>query len=95
MVGDSLTAILEKAQAKADKEGFHVLPEGTTATLYVSHNGVGLTVSKVDAIKKLDGGMVQARTTKRETYVVEIGDLFAVALEGAQGAPARRAGFGA
>jgi hypothetical protein len=95
MVGDSLSSILEKAQAKADKEGLLVLPDGTTATLYVSHNGVGLTVSKVDAIKKLDGGMVQARTTKRETYVVEIGDLFAVALDGAQGTPARRAGFGA
>jgi hypothetical protein len=93
MVGDSLSAILEKAQAKEDKEGLFVLPEGTTATLYVSHGGVGLTVSKVDAIRKLEKGIVHARTTKRETYVIEIGDLFAVALEGTQGAPARRAGF--
>jgi hypothetical protein len=94
MVGDSLTAIFEKAQAKADKDGLLVLPEGTTATLYASHNGVGLTVSKVDAIRK-EGDMIHARTAKKETYVVEIGDLFAVALEGNQGSPARRAGFGA
>ncbi len=94
MVGDSLSAILEKAQAKEDKDGLFVLPEGTTATLYVSHNGVGLTVSKVDAIQKLDRGILHARTIKRETYVLELGDLFAVALEGTQGTPARRAGFG-
>jgi hypothetical protein len=94
MVGDSLSSILEKAQAKADKDGLSVLPEGTTATLYVSHGGVGLTVAKVDAVK-VERGMVTARTVKRETYMLELGDLFAVALEGAQGTPARRAGFGA
>ena len=93
MVGDSLSSILEKAQAKADKDGLSVLPEGTTATLYAAHGGVGLTVSKVDAIK-VERGMVTARTVKRETYMLELGDLFAVALEGAQGTPARRAGFG-
>jgi hypothetical protein len=93
MVGDSLSAILEKAGAKADKEGLLVLPEGTTATVYVSHNGVGLTVPKVDAVK-VDKGLLVARTTKKETFTIELGDVYAVALEGSQGTPARRAGFG-
>jgi hypothetical protein len=93
MVGDSLSAILEKANAKTDKNGLSVLPEGTTATLYVSHNGVGLTVSRVDGVK-VEKGLLHARTTKRETYVLEVGDVFAVAFEGVQGTPARRAGFG-
>jgi hypothetical protein len=93
MVGDSLTIILEKANAKVDKSGLSVLPEGTMATLYVSHNGVGLTVSRVDGVK-VEKGLLHARTTKRETYVLELGDVFAVAFEGVQGTPPRRAGFG-
>jgi hypothetical protein len=94
MIGDNLQTILENAQAKVEKDGFAVLPEGTTATLYLSHNGVGLTISRVSAIKA-DRGTIHARTTKRETFMIEPGDLFAVALEGAQGGPpARRAGFG-
>jgi len=93
MVGDSLSAILEKAHAKADKEGLLVLPEGTTATIYVSHNGVGLMVNKVDAVR-VDKGLLFARTTKKEAFSLELGDVYAVALEGSQGTPARRAGFG-
>ncbi len=94
MVGDNLQAILENAQAKVEKDGFAVLPEGMTATLYLSHNAVGLTISRVNAIKA-DRGTVHARTTKRETFMIDPADLFAVALEGATGGPpARRAGFG-
>jgi hypothetical protein len=94
MVGDNLQTILENAQAKVEKDGFTVLPEGTTATLYLSHNGVGLTISRVNAIKA-ERGTLQARTAKHETFMLEPGDLFAIALEGAQGGPpARRAGFG-
>jgi hypothetical protein len=94
MIGENLQTILENAQAKVEKDGFAVLPEGTTATLYLSHNGVGLTISRVIAIKA-ERGTLHARTNKRETFMLETGDLFAVALEGAQGGPpARRAGFG-
>jgi hypothetical protein len=69
------------------------LPEGTTATLYASHGGVGLTVSRVEGVK-VEGGLVSARTAKRETYMIELGDVFAVALEGSTLGPVRRAGFG-
>ncbi len=94
MVGEQLQAIFKDAQAKADKEGFTALPEGTTATLYASHGGVGLTISRIEAVK-VENGLATARTAKRETYLVAIGDVFAVALEGAAGnGPVRRAGFG-
>jgi hypothetical protein len=93
MVGEQLQAIFKNAQAKADKEGFTALPEGTTATLHAAHGGVGLTVSRVEAIK-VEGGILTARTAKRETYMLEIGDLFAVALEGTSNGPVRKAGFG-
>jgi hypothetical protein len=81
------------AEAKTEKDGFTTLPEGTTATLYAAHSGVGLTVSKVDAFK-CEGGLVTARTTRRELYVVEIVDVYAVALDAATSGPVRRAGFG-
>lgn len=93
MVGEQLQAIFKNAQVKSDKDGFSSLPEGTTATIYASHGGVGLTVSRVEAFK-LDGPMVTARTAKRETYTLEVADVFAVAIEGTTNGPIRRAGFG-
>jgi len=93
MVGEQLQAIFKNAQAKAEKDGFTTLPEGTTATLYAAHNGVGLTVSRVEAVRT-DAGLLTARTAKRETYMVEVADVYAVAIEGTTNGPVRRAGFG-
>jgi hypothetical protein len=93
MTSDHLEAVLKSVQAKAEKDGYHVLPEGAALTLYVAHDGVPLTVSRVEGLK-LDGELVYARTARRETYALVKGDLFAIAVEGAVGQPARRAGFG-
>ena len=93
MTGEHLEAILKSAQAKAEKDGYTVVPEGATLTLYGGHQGVPLTVPRVEAIK-IDGELVYARTGRRETFALHREDLFAVALEGAVGQPARRAGFG-
>ena len=96
MTGEHLDAILKKAQAKpekGDKEGFLNLPEGATVTLYVARDGVNLTVSRVEALR-LDGELVYARTSKRETFAIGRSDLFAVAFDAAVGEPVRRAGFG-
>jgi hypothetical protein len=92
MTGEHLESILKNAQAKAEKDGFHVLPEGAALTLYAAHDGVSLTVPRVEGVK-IDGEIVYARTAKRETYALGKSDLFAVAIEGALGQPARRAGF--
>jgi hypothetical protein len=94
MTGEHLEAVLKNVQAKAEKDGFQALPEGAALTLYASHDGVGLTVSRVEAVK-VDGELVYARTARRETFALGRGDLFAIAIEGAAGQqPARRAGFG-
>jgi hypothetical protein len=93
MTGEQLDAILKNAQAKAEKDGYTVVPEGATLTLYVAHAGVPLMVSRVEALKS-DGDLLYARTGRRETFSLSRADLFAVALEGAVGQPPRRAGFG-
>jgi hypothetical protein len=93
MVGEQLQAIFKNAQAKADKEGFTSLPEGTTATLYAAHGGVGLTIPRVEATR-VEGAVLTARTAKRELYTLELGDVFAVSVEGTTNGPVRRAGFG-
>jgi hypothetical protein len=93
MTGDHLEAILKNAQAKSEKDGYWVLPDGATMTLYAGHDGVPLTVPRVDGVR-LEGEIVYARTARRETFALNRADLFAVALEGAVGQPARRAGFG-
>lgn len=93
MTGEHLEAVLKSALAKPEKDGYVVLPEGANLTLYAAHDGVSLTVARVEALK-VDGELVYARTARRETFALGRADLFAVALEGAVGQPARRAGFG-
>jgi hypothetical protein len=94
MTGEHLDAALKMAGAKGDKEGWQNLPEGSTLTLHVSHDGVGMTISRIDALRQ-DGELVIARNPKRELFVIVRSDVYAVALEGeAGGKVVRRAGFG-
>jgi hypothetical protein len=95
MTGDYLQTVLKNAQAKTDKEGFSNLPEGSTMTLYLAHDGVGLTVNRVEALR-IDGGFIEARARsgKRETFMLQQTDVFAVAIDGTPGSPPKRAGFG-
>ena len=95
MTGEHFETILKNAQAKGEKDGFAVLPDGTSLTLYIAHDGVSLTIARVEAVR-VEGELVHARTAKGERYTLARGDLFAVAVEGAVtgGAPVRRAGFG-
>ena len=96
MTPEHFDAILKNAQAKSDgeKNGFMALPEGTTLTLYVAHDGASLAVPKVESVRS-DGELVYAKTSKKETFTLVRGDVFAVSMEGgAGGSPARRAGFG-
>jgi hypothetical protein len=95
MTGDHLETILKVAGAKSEKDGWQTLPDGATLTLHIAHDGVGMTVSRIDAIKQ-DGDLVFARNPKRELFALVRGDVYAVALEGeaAAGKVVRRAGFG-
>lgn len=95
MTGDHLEAILKVAGAKANREGWASLPEGSTMTLHVAHDGAAMTISRIEALRQ-DGELVYARNPKRELFVIIRTDIFAVALEGeaSAGKVVRRAGFG-
>jgi phytoene dehydrogenase-like protein len=93
MTEEMLHAVLETAGAKADKEGWSTLPEGRLMTLYAAHGGVPLTMAKVEAVK-VSQRIVWARTSKGETYLVGVEDLFAAALDrGHEAQAGRKAGF--
>jgi hypothetical protein len=95
MTGDHLDQILKMAGAKTDKDGWASLPEGTSLSLHVAHDGASLTISRIDSVRA-EGELVFARNPKRETFAVVRSDIFAVAMEGeaAAGKVVRRAGFG-
>jgi hypothetical protein len=93
MTDDMLHAVLETAGAKLDKEGWHTLPEGRLMTLYAGNAGVPLTVAKVEALK-VSQRIAWARSSKGETYVINLDDLFAAALDrGHDPQAGRKAGF--
>jgi hypothetical protein len=95
MTGEHLDAILKVAGARNEKEGWLTLPDGSTMTLHVAHDGASMTVSRIEALRQ-EGELVYARNPKRELFVVVRSDVFAVALEADSiaGKVVRRAGFG-
>jgi hypothetical protein len=95
MTGEHLEAILKVAGAKSEKDGWQTLPEGSTITLHVAHDGAGMTVSRIEGIKQ-DGELLFARNSKKELFGLARVDVYAVAMEGesSAGKVVRRAGFG-
>jgi hypothetical protein len=91
MTQEHLSAILELISAKSDKEGWFVCTDGRGLTLYASHQGVQLTVPRVEAIA-VKSGLLRARTSKGEMYLLALEDVFAAAAE-ATPTQARKAGF--
>jgi hypothetical protein len=90
MTQEQLAAILEAASARPDGE-WSKLPDGRTLTLYAAHDGVQLTVPRVEAVAA-SGQLVRARTAKQEIFIFALSDLFAASTESAN-APTRKAGF--
>ncbi|MGC4094758.1 MAG: hypothetical protein QM756_43935 [Polyangiaceae bacterium] len=93
MTEEHLTALLTTAEAKRDDQGFTRPAEGRTLTLYVVSGSASLTVSKVEALL-VEKGLLKARTTKGETFIVELKDVYAGAVD-SNGASVRKAGFAA
>jgi hypothetical protein len=60
-------------------------------TLHVSHDGVGLTVSRVAALRQ-EGPLLFARTSKGDQFVLSLDDVFAASAE-APKEQSRQAGF--
>ena len=93
MTEDMFRVVLETANAKSDNDGWATLPEGRLMTIYAGHNGVQLTVAKIEALKS-SSGILKARTSKGDVFVLHIDDIFATAVDaGSESAAARKAGF--
>jgi hypothetical protein len=92
MTGPALISTLEELHAK-NVEGEYHLPEGRRITLYAAHDGVALTVAKVESVR-LTSGLVRAKNDKGDIYVLSLDDLFAASVDaGSQSASGRKAGF--
>ncbi len=88
------TSLLNKAEAKKNKSGEAELPEGRTMTLYLAHEGCSMSVSRLVSLRLEQEGVIEARDTKGETYVLSLGDVFAGSIQGgSKDAPVRKAGF--
>jgi hypothetical protein len=93
MAEEMLKAVLETAQAKTDGAGATALPEGRSMTLYAAHDGVSLSVGKIESVR-LGHGIVRAKNAKGEIFVLAMDDLFAAMVEPGSDAPVgRKAGF--
>jgi len=93
MTEEMFRVVLETANAKSDKDGWSTLPEGRLMTIYAAHNGVQLTVAKVEGLKSASG-FVKARTSKGDVYILALEDLFATAFDaGTEALAGRKAGF--
>jgi hypothetical protein len=91
MTQEHLSAILELVSAKTEKDGWSSFPDGRALTLYAAHDGVQLTVARVEAVA-VKAGLLRARNTKGELYLLALEDVFAAAAE-ATAQQARKAGF--
>lgn len=86
-----LDALLAVAEAAADDEGWRHPSQGRTMTLHLAHDGAGLSISRVAALR-LEHGLLQVRTAQGEWYVVALADLYAGSVE-APKEGGRKAGF--
>ncbi|HVY48485.1 MAG TPA: hypothetical protein VHB21_21500 [Minicystis sp.] len=93
MSDELLRNVLEAVQGKPDKDGWVTFPEGRLLTLYAGHDGVPLTIQKVEAVR-IAHNLVRARNVKGEHFLLALADVFAAALDaGTEAATARKAGF--
>ena len=92
MTDDMLKNVLETAGAR-ESDGWSTLSDGRLLSLYVAHDGVSLTVQKIEAVK-VAHAVVQARSAKGETFMIALEDVFAAAFDAGTTSPiARKAGF--
>ncbi|PIE06310.1 MAG: hypothetical protein CSA75_00200 [Sorangium cellulosum] len=93
MTQDHFETFLASVPVESTDDGWSEAPAERHITLYAAHEGVALTVSKVEAVK-CEGDLIRARTRKGEAYMVVLADIFAMAVE-APNTSDRKAGFAA
>lgn len=91
MTREQIEQVLKSSQAKSDKENGYALPDGSTITFHLAHEGASLSFGKLETVK-FDGDLLFAKSAK-QTFVLVTNDVFAVAVEGGGGQARRPAGF--
>lgn len=91
MTQEHFQALLAAAETKTDKEGWAATADERWMTLHVSRDGVGMTVSRVIALK-LSGELLFARSSRGEQFVLVLSDVYAASVE-APKEQTRQAGF--
>jgi len=93
MTREQIEVIVRSAGASSETNDAGLrLPEGTKMTFHLAHGGASLSVANVETVR-FEADLLHARTSK-QTFAFATSDVFAVAIEGAGGQPARRpAGF--
>ncbi|MEN9577265.1 MAG: hypothetical protein RJA70_274 [Pseudomonadota bacterium] len=72
---------------------WYELPAGKLLTLHLASSGVGLGVTKIEALK-LIGGQVHARNSRGDLYAFAMADVFACNIDLGE-SRGRKAGFSA
>ncbi|NOU29209.1 MAG: hypothetical protein HOO96_15005 [Polyangiaceae bacterium] len=94
MTREEFDEVLKAFQIKSDGDGLFVAPKESTVTLHAAHGGGGMSVTRVEAIR-ISGGLLFARTTKKETFAIGIASVYALGIDGGNAESARKpAGFG-
>jgi hypothetical protein len=94
MTQEQLDVILKQLSAiKPDKDGWWSMPEGSLLTAQVAYQGASLGVSRIESLR-VDGGIVTARTPRREVHCFAVSDVFALSSDGGGVEKGRRPGFG-
>ncbi|HHH30245.1 MAG TPA: hypothetical protein ENK57_18150 [Polyangiaceae bacterium] len=95
MTEEMFHAVVDKAGCTKGDGGRLELPDGSTMTLYLAHDGTQLQVSRVTALAQ-KGDIVETHNAKGETFLLALEDLFAASIVGGDaqdGGAGRKAGF--
>ncbi len=90
MTTEQLQQVLEMCEAQTE-DGWAKMPEGRLLTLHLSAQGVGLTIGRITSLK-LGGPQAIARTSRDETFVFSLENVFASAFD-EPNTKGRKAGF--
>ena len=90
MTGDQLGALLKLADASKADDGWSTLGN-YSLTLHTAFNGASLSFAKLDSLK-VAGPLLYAKSTRGETHVLRLDDVFAGTIEASR-ETGRKAGF--
>lgn len=90
MTGDQLAALLKLADATKIDDGWSNVGQ-YTLTLHAAFNGASLSIARIESLK-ITGPLLFAKSSRGETHVVRLDDVFAGTIEASK-QTGRKAGF--